>query len=144
MAMFNGNHRYFDSGIYTNDPYHPSSLYPDGTNSTAYNLMVGVELMVSLISTQRIKAQSGLGIGILNYVRRFTTKSEYDLGPSHIIRWNQYDQHAFNEIIFPISLTLSYKLNEIIGLFIDSGAYVEPDFPVMGLHAGLGILVAFQ
>ncbi len=141
FSVLSGNHRYYDAGIFTNDPTH--GVWPDGTNSSVYNFIVGSEILFKIISLNRFSLKAGTGIGILNFVRTFTTRTEFDQGGRHIIHWNNLDQSAFHDLLFPVSMILEYRLRKKIGLFLDTGAFVEPDFPIMGLHIGLGGYVTF-
>lgn len=142
FAGLNANHRYYDAGNLTNDP--DALVYTDGTNSSSYNLIVGAEVIYQLLKKKYFDIRLGWGVGILSNVRKFTTRTEYDLNGRHIVHWNYRDQAAFNDMLFPISIQLEYKITEILGFYLDSGTYIEPDFPVMGLHGGIGIFVAFR
>ncbi|MEP7323372.1 MAG: hypothetical protein ABI761_15715 [Saprospiraceae bacterium] len=141
--MLDGLHRYYDSGNLTNDPTYVTYRKGIGTNVKSYNFITGPEVLFTLYSNTQFKVNAGVGAAILFQVRTFTTRYEYDEGPRHIIYWDNRDQAAFHDLCFPISISFEYKLLNKLGLFFESGAYVEPDFPVMGLHVGVGASVGF-
>lgn len=142
LTVLSSRFRYFDSGRLTNDP--TANLWPNGTNSEIYNFIADFSILYSSNLGKNITLYSGIGFGILNMTTIFTTKTEYDLDGRHIINWNYRDKESFDSLLFPLNLKVDYYFYKGIGCFFETGAYIEPDFPVLGLHAGFGLVKKFQ
>lgn len=128
----------YDAGGFTNVPQ--ELFFRKGTNSQFTTINAGLEIGYSILKKPVWNLNIFAGAGILIFSRQFALKSEFDLpNGTHVIQIDYANFYPFWDLSFPVTLELKHNLNKRIGLILDSGAFIEPDFPVMGIHLGLGL-----
>jgi hypothetical protein len=120
-----GWNRYFES----ERSNHPEAfLYSDGTNADLFNIHVGIiaGYTINLTENMHITGYSGLS----TYTERLTYW--WDFGEMII----GHREYSFTTIAFPVKISIGYLLSKNIELGIAAGFYLEPAYPIVGLHAG--------
>ncbi|MVM38996.1 hypothetical protein GO730_18005 [Spirosoma sp. HMF3257] len=84
----------------------------------------------ALIATNKFNLQLGAGAGILNQRLDYSYR-------------NEWYQASFTQLEFPISLEGYYLLANRIGFGVKAGGFVQPAFPLLGVHIGPQIRVSF-
>lgn len=136
MSILRGEYRFFDNGQLTNDPDHWKTN--DGTNSESEDFVSSLWIGRHFNLHHRIKLNLIAGLGmyfnITSYVLRFDYGNRISWEPFYIGNWS---------VNFPVNVVLNYKLIEKVDLVLKSGAFIEPDFPIMGIHLGGGVNYIF-
>lgn len=132
LQIIKGEYRFFDDGHYTNDPLHWKRN--DGTNSKAEDINSSILFgrQFYLRNNLSISIATGIGVysNIVNYVRKFEYPNRTIWEPFFLGTWS---------VNFPMNLEMDINIFKRMQLFLKSGAFIEPDFPIMGIHFGGGV-----
>jgi len=128
-GFMTGRFDYFDD-IRSNDPM---SLFnpQDGTNARGYQLYGYGMAKYSLIRTGGFTLQAGAGIGFFNQRLEYPYRVNNSTGGA-----TYYAQSSFTDLALPVSLEAYCIISQRVGIGLKTGGYIEPDFPVVGLHIG--------
>lgn len=120
-----GWNRYFES----ERSNHPEAfLYSDGTNADLFNIHVGILAGYTITLTENMHITGYAGLS--SYTERLTYW--WDFGEMII----GHREYSFTSIAFPVKISIGYLLSKNIELAIAAGFYLEPAYPIVGLHAG--------
>jgi len=122
-SYFAGKHRYFDSEL-SNTNYGYSD---DGTNAEARYNVFSLLVKYKVASTERFSVIPGVGVGIMTHTRNFPYR-ENNSESFHTSSWS--------DLAFPVSMELNYRLSKRWTAGLMGGFLIEPDFPIVALHAG--------
>jgi len=122
-SYFAGKHRYYESDL-SNTNY---LLSDDGTNAEAMYNVFSLQVKYKVASTERFSVIPGVGVGLMTHTREYP----YRIGTSE-----SFQTSSWTDLAFPVSLELNYKLSKRWTAGIMGGLLIEPDFPILALHAG--------
>ena len=104
----------------------------DNTNARGYELHGYGMIKYAIISTDRFTLQAGLGVGFLNQRVEYPYRESSATGTGSIYM----NQNSFTALEFPVSAEAYYLFGNRFGIGLKAGGFVEPDFPLVGLHVG--------
>lgn len=123
-ANFNdGSHDYYDN-VLSNTAF---PLYEKGTNAHAYYRTFSILYKYKVLNKKVFSAAVGTGLGTMTHTRRYP----YSQGNSYY-----FMQSSWTDLVFPVRLELDYKISNHFKLGLISGFFIQPDYPVLGYHAG--------
>jgi len=102
----------------------------DNTNARGYELHAYGMVKYRIISTDRFTLQAGAGIGLLNQRLEYPYREGSGTGSVYM------NQSSFTDLEFPVSAEAYYLLGNRVGVGLKAGGFIEPDFPIVGLHIG--------
>ena len=124
-ANFNtGKHDYYDNFLFST----PISFYENITNAQASYQTFSILYKFKFINSKAFSASIGTGAGIMTHG---TTNQYKGNNSADILR-----ESFWTDLVFPVKLDLSYKLSRRFRLGVTGGFYIQPDYPVLGYHAG--------
>lgn len=139
-GLLTGSFAYFEDRR-SNDPFaitiiRNSIVTNNGSLTNAENsqLHAGFQVKYRIVQTKHFVWQAGAGIGLFNQ------KLQYPMRDS---RGTYYAESSFTDVTFPVSTEVYYRFSPRIALGIKAGAYIEPDFPIVGTNVGPQFRVRF-
>lgn len=131
-SYFGGKHYYYDDEL-SNSPM--VNLHADETNSRADYRVFSVLYKYKVLNASRLGIAIGAGLGLMTLVRRY---------PYHAENWSSMLQAAFTDPAFPVEVDVAYSLAQHWLIGLAGGFLIEPDYPVLALHAGLRFSYVFR
>lgn len=80
-----------------------------------------------IVDKKKFTVVGGAGAGIMTHTRDYWRQ---DVNSSY--RW----QLAWSDLVFPVRLEANYKLSRRFQFGVLGGFYIQPDYPILGYHAG--------
>lgn len=130
-SYLNGHHRYFEDKLSNTS----GGMRSDGTNAKAVYQVYSIGYKYRISSISFLTIVPGAGAGIMTHSRDF---------PFAIGNSSSYKTSTWSDIVFPVTIDVNFKLFSNFQLGISGGFLIHPDYPVLGLHAGPGILYTIK
>jgi len=121
-----GGHRYFDN-VLSNTPASDYLVNPGATNAEATYNTFSILYKYKLINHSKISVAPGVGAGIMTHSRRYPHKQATSL---------VFHTSSWSDLVFPVTLDISYKAHPHWQLGLIGGFLVHPEYPLLALHAG--------
>lgn len=113
-----GKHNYYDEEL-SNAPAHRT--FEDGTNAVADYNVFSVMYKYKVLNTSNFSIAPGAGAGIMIQFREYLNVGRSSSGA---------------DLVFPVSLDINYKISSRWQLGLTGGFFIQPDYPILALHAG--------
>ena len=81
-----------------------------------------------VVNNTRIRLNVGAGIGYMSFSQTYPMEYQNGSGP--------FQNGGGGDLCFPVQLDLHYAIRKRLLLGFSGGFYIEPDYPVLGYHAG--------
>lgn len=143
MGCLIGNQRYFDNLFHTNiskgDPF-IDYIRTDGTNAEVENVSTKLSIGYNLYQNSYFISSIGTGVAInfINYIFQYKIPRA-----ANSIEY-QRRTSGYWTISFPLEFHFEFKLSKSFYLRIEAATFVEPDYPLLVNHAGIGIKYIFK
>ncbi len=121
-----GGHDYFDNTL-SNTPASAFIINPKGTNAKATYNIFSISYKYKIIDNTKFSVVPGVGAGMMTHTRDYPYTQPTSM---------TFHTSSFSDLVFPVTLDINYKMHSHWQLGLTGGFFIDPDYPILALHAG--------